>query len=131
MHFAQLAHHKNDQGSAVVGFSLIAPLVALVFVGVVAVASILGQRVVLSAAASSGARMAATLGANYGQVHQQVDQVLNSYSLNPHTVKVRIWRSNASGVPTMNVQVSRNLVIPWVNHSIEISATSHRIDENL
>lgn len=130
MHFALSAHPKKEQGSAVVGFSLVAPLVALVFVGVIGIATFLGQRVVLSAAASSGARMAATLGATQGQVHQQVNQVLISYSLDSQSVTIKTWRGRTSGVPTVNVRVSKNLFVPWIDHSIEISATSHRVDEN-
>lgn len=130
MRSARLVHLKDERGSAVVGFSLVAPLIALVFVGIVGVAAILGQRLVLGAAASSSARMAATLGATQGQARQQSDQVLTSYSINPQDVSFRIWRGSQAGAPAVFVRLTKTMWIPWVNQQIVLEATSHRIDEN-
>lgn len=130
MHCAQLAHHKSDDGSAVTGFSLVAPLMTIVFLCVLAISAVLGQRVVLSAAASSGARMAATLGSTHGQAQREVNQVLESFSINSDSVSTSIWRGSISGVPAVYVRVQKSILIPWIHSSISIDATSHRIDEN-
>lgn len=130
MRCVQLVPHNSDEGSAVSGFAVIAPLVTLVFVAVIAIASVLGQRVVLGAAASSGARMAATLGATHGQARQQINQVLLSYSVNPTSVTTQMWRARSSGVPAVFVRLTKTISVPWINQRLTISTTSHRIDEN-
>lgn len=130
MQFARLARHRNDHGSAVTGFALVTPLLILVFVGIIAICAVLGQRLILGAAASSGARMAATLGATRGQAMQQIDQVLVSFSMSPASVSRSLWSGKSSGAPAVFIRLSKRVSIPVVNRQFEISSTSHRIDEN-
>jgi Flp pilus assembly protein TadG len=130
MRCAPLARRNATEGSAVASFSLVAPLVALVFVAVISIASVLGQRVILAAAASSGARMAATLGATNGQTYLQVNQVLESFSITPSSVNAKIWRGSKSGLPVVYVKVTKPMLIPWLHAQVDLSATAHRIDEN-
>ena len=120
---------KHDEGSAVTGFALVTPLLIAVFIGLIVVASVVRHRVVLSAAASSGVRVASAYGASDTQGHLVAKQILQAHGYDPKGTRIAISHPVVNGVHLVQVVVSDGLHVPWLNRDFTLTQTSRAVDE--
>ncbi|MEI6405309.1 MAG: TadE/TadG family type IV pilus assembly protein [Actinomycetes bacterium] len=119
---------SREAGSAVVGFSMVAPLMIAVFIAVLNVGSILSVRAVLSSAAQTGARVAGNYGATRAQGVSAAQQVLESRHLDSATLDVQPIISN--GLRFIVVTANYTTHVAWLNRDIQLSAVARSLDEN-
>lgn len=119
---------RCDAGSAVVGFSMIAPLVIAVFITVVNVSSIVSTRAVLTSAAHTGGRVAANYGATHQMGLQAARQIMESKNLD--TAQVSFHNEVVQGVDFVVVTVTYKQHVSWLNRDVELVATSRTVNEN-
>ena len=127
MRFNRLA---NPEGSAVVGFTLVAPLTVAVFLAVAQIVYLLAVRTAVSSAAHSGSRTAAVLGSTVGQGRIAVNNVLVAHGVDDNTARVTWRRTSNRGIPFLEVTVNCTAHVLWLRRDIGVTATARAVDEN-
>jgi len=119
---------KQEKGSAVTGFALVAPLVVCMFVVVIQVASMLADRVTLTMAAQSGVRVASTLDGTNAQGRSKALSVLQSRRMDKQSV-VTFVDEGRGGMHYVVCTVSSHRHIAWLNREITMTVQARAIDE--
>jgi Flp pilus assembly protein TadG len=125
-----MSRHTDQRGAAVVDFVLVLVVIVPVFLGVLQVALVLFVRNTLAAAASEGARYAATLdrdpAAGAARTRSQISGVLAgryAREVTAHEVTIR-------GAP--GVEVTVHVVVPALGvggPAVTLDVTGHAIEE--
>ena len=132
MHYEVFRDHSeltSDDGSGIVGFVLVAPLVVAIFIAIGQVAILVADKSVLSSAAIIGARAASAADATNADGRSAVLDVLASRSsgFTPETIDITQVRKQ--GLTYIYVSVSRKFVIPFLGREILMTGQARAIDE--
>lgn len=119
----------SDEGSSVTGFALVAPLLVLTFVTLVVITSIVRERVVLGAAASTAARTAAAYGSTDSQGRIAALKVVTQNRMKKSDIKFDISHPRAQGVQLVEVTVSSRVTVPWIHRTLSLHQTARAVDE--
>lgn len=120
---------RRDDGSAVVGFTLTAPLVMAVAVGIIQLALTMHVRTVLVSAAADGARAQARAGFLSG-VGVERARALAERSLAAGLVEdVTARRERVAGIVLSRVEIRARL--PWLGLllPVQMSVEGHAVEE--
>jgi len=121
---------KQDRGSAVTGFALVAPLVVCVFIVVIQIGSVLGDRATLMLAAQSGVRVAGTLDGTNTQGRAKALSVLRSRSMDAKTF-VTFHDERRGTMHYVVCTVTSRRHISWLNRDVTTTVRARAIDERL
>lgn len=129
MHFGQFRNRNRDeQGSALVGFALVAPLVVFVFAVVIQIGGLFADRTTLVMATQAGARSAATWNASDTAGRIKAVSILQSRSLaKSSTVTVLHERRGTLRYVVVRATVVRT--IPLLNITVRLSEQGRSLDE--
>jgi len=97
---------REDRGSSVVEFALVAPLVLAVAVGVLQVVLALHVRSTLTAAAAEGARAGALAGSSTVVAERRTRDVLANVLGGGSAERVEAYRTRVDGVPVVRASVT-------------------------
>ncbi len=118
-----------EAGSSIVGFVLVAPLVVILFVAISQIVILVADKTVISMAATSGARAASAADSSLSAGVSEARQILSSRASISRVANISVRRENVSGLTYVRMKVSKEVTIPWVNRTIQISSTSRALDE--
>lgn len=132
MHYEVFRDHSeltSDDGSGIVGFVLVAPLVVAIFIAIGQIAILVADKSVLSSAAIIGARAASAADATNADGRSAVLDVLASggSGFTPETIDITQVRKQ--GLTYIYVSVSRKFVIPFLGREILMTGQARAIDE--
>ena len=132
MHYEVFRDHSeptSDDGSGIVGFVLVAPLVVAIFIAIGQIAILVADKSVLSSAAIIGARAASAADATNADGRSAVLDVLASRGsgFTPETIDITQVRKQ--GLTYIYVSVSRKFVIPFLGREILMTGQARAIDE--
>ncbi len=119
----------SDNGSGIVGFVLVAPLVVAVFIAIGQIAMLVADKSVLDSAAVIGARTASAADATNAQGRSAVLNVLASRGsgFKPETIVVKRFRNQ--GASYVSVSVTQIVEVPLLGHRIFMTGNARAIDE--
>jgi Flp pilus assembly protein TadG len=126
-----MAPARDQRGSAVVEFVLVAPLVALLALAVVQIALLLQARATLTAAATEGARAAALSGNDPAAGVRRAEQILDQ---NPGVSSVRrvsAHRALVDGLKVMTVQIDADVALLGYLGLAPMTVEGHSLVEEL
>ena len=132
MHFEVFRNRSglvSDAGSGIVGFVLVAPLIVAVFICIGQIAMLVADKSVLNSAAVIGARTASAADATNTDGRNAALRVLNSRGSGFGAAVISISQARHQGMTYISVTVSRNVMIPFLNHEILITGKARAIDE--
>lgn len=114
--------HLMDRGSAVVGFTLVAPLVLVLLLGALQVMFAALVRSNLTGIALESARVAAALDGSQSMAHHHADNLLRGVRAGRHVQDIDIDYVTVSGVPSVRVVItaSPTLVGPIPTSQMQI-----------
>lgn len=95
-----------DRGSAVVGFTLVAPLVLVLLLGALQVLFAALVRSNLTGIALESARVAAALDGSQSMAHDHADNLLSGVRAGGHVQDIDIDYVTVSGVPSVRVVIT-------------------------
>jgi Flp pilus assembly protein TadG len=132
VHYEVFRDHSeltSDDGSGIVGFVLVAPLVVAIFIAIGQIAILVADKSVLSSAAIIGARAASAADATNADGRSAVLDVLASRGsgFTPETIDITQVRKQ--GLTYIYVSVSRKFVIPFLGREILMTGQARAIDE--
>lgn len=122
---------RQDRGSAVVEFVLVAPLVLLVSLAILQITLALHVRSTLTAAAAEGARAGALAQANAGAAEQRAQSVLDQSLGGGAATSVQADRTMVSGVPVMRVRITGRLPLVGMLGPTTLSVEGHALVERM
>jgi Flp pilus assembly protein TadG len=122
--------HRSPRGAAVVDFVLVLVVLVPLFLGILQVALVMLVRNTLAAAASEGARLAATSDRGPGDgvalAREQVDQAIAGRYAEDVTVR----RVMVDGAPTIEVTIHARVPALGIGGpAVELSVTGHAVEE--
>jgi len=121
----------DDRGSAVVEFVLVSVLVVALVLGVLQLAFALHIRNTLVAAASEGARMAATTSRDPADGADHTSRLIRATLPDTFGDDVTGGYEYVDGVPTVVVEVRARLpVVGWVGPASTLVVRGHAIEES-
>lgn len=98
--------HLTDRGSAVVGFTLVAPLVLLLLLGSLQVMFAALIRANLTGVALESARVAAALDGSQALAEEHADSMLRGVRAGGHVDDINIEYVTISGIPSVRVAIT-------------------------
>lgn len=121
---------RSQRGAAVVDFVLVLVVLVPLFLGMLQVALVMLVRNTLAAAASEGARLAATSDRGPGDgvalAREQVDQAIAGRYAEDVTVR----RVMVDGAPTIEVTIRARVPALGIGGpAVELSVTGHAVEE--
>lgn len=119
----------SENGSGVVGFVLIAPLLVAVFIAIGQIAMLVADKSVLNSAAAIGARTAGAADASNEEGRNAALKVLASHGFESNSNSILISQELTQGVTYVLVSVSQVMEIPYLGQKIEITGNARAIDE--
>lgn len=119
----------HEAGSSIVGFVLVAPLVVVLFLAISQIVILVADKTVISMAATSGARAASAADSSLSAGVSEARQILSSRVSSSRVANISVRRENVSGLTFVRMNVSREVTIPWLNRTVQISSTSRALDE--
>lgn len=122
---------RQDRGSAVVEFVLVAPLVLLVAFAIMQLTLALHVRSTLTAAAAEGARAGALAHGGTGPAEQRARTVLDGALGGGAATSVTADRTVVAGVPVMRVRITGRLPLIGMLGPTSLSVEGHAIVERL
>ena len=126
----QLRKLSGDcEGSSIVGFVLVAPLVVTIFVAISQIVVLVADKAVISSAATVGARAASASDASLAMGVAEVKQVLASRGAVARAARISVRREQVSGITYVRISVNSEVKIPWLDRRIQISSSSRALDE--
>lgn len=126
MRFVQSLRH--DEGSSIVGFVLIIPVLIGAFFAVLQIANLVNVKSTMIAAANSGARVASTYDATLADGVRESELRLNNLGI--ATVNsIQVERKLVDGLTMVEVQIEKDYEIPWLGFNLRLSAVGLSIDE--
>jgi len=120
---------REDRGSSVVEFALVAPLVLAVAVGVIQIALALHVRSTLTAAAAEGARAGALAGSSAAVAERRTREVLADALGGGAAERVRASRTRVDGVPVVRVSITGRLPLMGLLGPSTLTVDSHAVQE--
>jgi len=119
-----------DRGSAVVDFVLVMVVLVPFVLGIAQVGLVLHVRNTLTAAASDGARSAATLGSNPDDGVERAQALIRSSLADRYADDVTASATSLGGVPATEVVIrARVPALGILGPSIELTAEGHAVQE--
>lgn len=119
----------SDNGSGIVGFVLVAPLVVAIFIAIGQVAMLVADKSVLNSAAVIGARTASAADASNTDGRNAVLGVLASRGAGFVPNAIVITQDRNQGITYISVSVTRKVVIPLLDREILMTGRARAIDE--
>jgi Flp pilus assembly protein TadG len=119
----------DDEGSAVVEFALVAPLVLLLALAVIQVALALYVRATLTSAAAEGARAAALAGADPQAGVRRAERLLSQNVASSVVRNVSAGRSIVDGLPVMAVRIDATLPLVGLLGPTSMTIVGHALQE--
>ena len=120
---------NSDQGSGVVGFVLVAPLVIAIFIAIGQIAILVADKSVLNSAAVIGARTASAADASNSDGRSAVLNVLASRGSGFNPESIVITQERIQGLTYISVSVSRRATIPFLDRTILLTGKARAVDE--
>jgi Flp pilus assembly protein TadG len=127
--FRNLKNIYSDNGSGVVGFVLVVPLLVGVFIAVAQISMIVADKSVLNSAATIGARAASAADATNLAGYRAAISVLASRGVTFADARVSVSNQRIAGIDYIQVTVVQDIEIQIINKAISLSATSRSVDE--
>lgn len=119
---------RRDLGSNTVGFALVAPLLIGAFLAVSQIANVVNVQTVMNAAAKSGAREASRYDATLNDGVTKAESILAAHGIND-IKELKIFDRTLSGHHVIEVSLTKDYRIPWLNYSFELTALGQSLDE--
>lgn len=119
----------NENGSSLVGFVLVAPLLVSVFIAVGQISIIVADKSVLNSAATIGARAASAADASNLTGYNAASTILTSRGGDFKSAKISVIQERISGIDYVRVTITRDMVIQLINQKISLIATARSVDE--
>ena len=120
---------SDERGSAVVGFCAIAPLVTLVFVLIVQIATLCMDQVTLSMAANEGARAVATMYSTSADGVVAAKKVMKSRGAPGVDARFTAKQEKRGTVTYVIFTAQESFHIALLNRDISLSSTARVVDE--
>lgn len=120
---------RSDEGSGIVGFVLVAPLVIALFIAIGQIAILVADKSVLNSAAIIGARTASAADASNADGRSAALNVLASRGSGFDSESIVITQERIQGLTYISVSVSRRVTIPFLDRTILITGRARAIDE--
>jgi len=125
----QLTRARGDEGSAVVEFALVTPLLLVLLLGVLQIALAMHVRATLTAAAAEGARVAALSGSSLSHGEQRTRDVLTDSLAGGGVAGVSASRQRVDGVEVVAVTVTASLPLIGLLGPTSLQVTGHAVQE--
>lgn len=126
MRFGQFL--RLDRGSNTVGFALVAPLLVACFLAVTQIANVANVKTVVTAATKAGAREASRFDATLDDGINEANRILSNHGIS-EIDQVEVKRIHISGVNFVEVTVTKNYLIPWLDLTIPLHSIGRSVDE--
>lgn len=120
---------REDQGSAVAEFALVAPLVLLVALAVLQLALALHVRSTLTAAAAEGARAGALAHSGPVAAEERTRAILGAALGGGAATEVQAQRTLLEGVPVIRVRITARLPLVGMLGPTAMTLEGHAIAE--
>lgn len=133
MRFVQSLHHRilrDTQGSAVVGFVLVAPLIVLAFLAVFHLAMLGSAYIGLTTAVAEGSREAAVLGESDNQAKHRIIELARHHSLQLSPEQVTIRHVTQNEIAVVQVSVYANQTLSFLDRVVTLHSKAEVIDED-
>ena len=121
--------HSDEDGSAVVGFCSIAPLVALVFVLIVQIATLCMDQVTLSMATNQGARATSTMYSTSSDGLAVARRVMKSRGARGVNAQFTVRQQRRGQITYLVFTAKESFHISLLNRNVILSSTARVIDE--
>lgn len=119
----------SDNGSGIVGFVLVAPLLVAIFIAIGQIAMLVADKSVLNSAAAIGARSASAADASNADGRVAALRVLASRGAGFSPDAIVITQVQNQGLTYISVSVTRRVLIPLLDREIFITGRARAIDE--
>lgn len=132
MHYEVSRNHSeiaSDEGSGIVGFVLVAPLVVAFFIAIGQIAMLVADKSVLNSAAVIGARTASAADASPTEGRSAVLNVLASRGSGFKPESITITQVENQGLTYVSVSVTRRIAIPFLGQKFLMTGRARAIDE--
>ena len=120
----------SDNGSGIVGFVLVAPLVVVIFIAIGQIAMLVADKSVLNSAAAIGARTASAADASNADGRVAALRVLASRGAGFSPDAIVITQVQNQGLTYISVSVTRRVLNPLLDLEIFINGRAREIDED-
>jgi Flp pilus assembly protein TadG len=120
---------RSDRGSAVVEFTLVAPLALIVMLAVLQLALAMHVRSTIITAAAEGARIAAMMDADLAAGEERTREILANNMAGAAVTDVRAQRSNHQGLSIITVDVTADLPLIGFFGPTKMEFTGSALDE--
>lgn len=119
----------KENGSGLVGFVLVAPLLVSVFIAVGQISIIVADKSVLNSAATIGARAASAADASNSTGYTAASAILASRGGDFKAAKISVIQEQIAGIDYVRVTITREIEIQLLDQKISLVATSRAVDE--
>jgi Flp pilus assembly protein TadG len=119
----------EDRGSAVVEFTLIAPLALIVMLGVLQLALAMHVRSTIISAAAEGARIAAMMGTDLQAGEQRTREILASNMAGTAVTAIQAKQASRDGLNVITVDVTADLPLIGFFGPQQMTYTGSALDE--
>ena len=119
----------KENGSGLVGFVLVAPLLVSVFIAVGQISIIVADKSVLNSAATIGARAASAADASNSTGYTAASAILASRGGDFNAAKISVIQEQIAGIDYVRVTIIREIEIQLLDQKISLVATSRAVDE--
>jgi Flp pilus assembly protein TadG len=119
----------KENGSSLVGFVLVAPLLVSVFIAVGQISIIVADKSVLNSAATIGARAASAADASNSTGYTAASAILASRGGDFNAAKISVIQEHIAGIDYVRVTITRDIEIQLLDQKISLVATSRAVDE--
>jgi hypothetical protein len=119
----------KENGSGLVGFVLVAPLLVSVFIAVGQISIIVADKSVLNSAATIGARAASAADASNSTGYTAASAILASRGGDFNAAKISVIQEHIAGIDYVRVTITREIEIQLLDQKISLVATSRAVDE--
>jgi Flp pilus assembly protein TadG len=119
----------KENGSSLVGFVLVAPLLVSVFIAVGQISIIVADKSVLNSAATIGARAASAADASNSTGYTAASAILASRGGDFNAAKISVIQEHIAGIDYVRVTITREIEIQLLDQKISLVATSRAVDE--
>jgi Flp pilus assembly protein TadG len=127
--FRNLRVLAKENGSSLVGFVLVAPLLVSVFIAVGQISIIVADKSVLNSAATIGARAASAADASNSTRYTAASAILASRGGDFNAAKISVIQEHIVGIDYVRVTITREIEIQLLDQKISLVATSRAVDE--
>ncbi len=119
----------SDEGSGIVGFVLVAPLLVAFFIAIGQIAMLVADKSVLNSAAVIGARTASAADASTTDGRTAVLNVLASRGTGFKSESINITQVENQGLIYVSVSVTKRISIPFLGQKFLMTGSARAIDE--